>query len=70
MEKQYRMKCGGCGLFVCYRCEEDLEAAPYLYVTDGALSSVAAETNPQVSESDLWAFLRVVEILGFMAIYV
>lgn len=51
------MKCNGCGLFVCYRCEEDLEAAPYLYVTDGALSSVAAETNPQVSESDLqWIF--------------
>lgn len=49
MEKQYRMKCGGCGLFVCYRCEEDLEAALYLYVTDGALSSVAAETNPQVT---------------------
>lgn len=49
VEKQYRMKCAGCGLFVCYRCEEDLEAAPYLYVTDGALSSVAAETNPQVS---------------------
>jgi len=47
VEKQYRMKCNGCGLFVCYRCEEDLEAAPYLYVTDGALSSVAAETNPQ-----------------------
>ena len=56
MEKQYRMKCCGCGLFVCYRSEEDLEAAPYLYVTDGALSSVAAETNPQVSESDLWPF--------------
>jgi uncharacterized protein (TIGR00251 family) len=41
------MKCAGCGLFVCYRSEEDLEVAPYLYVTDGALSSVAAETNPQ-----------------------
>jgi hypothetical protein len=48
VEKQYRMKCAGCGLFVCYRSEEDLEVAPYLYVTDGALSSVAAETNPQV----------------------
>jgi hypothetical protein len=47
VEKQYRMKCAGCGLFVCYRSEEDLEVAPYLYVTDGALSSVAAETNPQ-----------------------
>lgn len=49
VEKQYRMKCGGCGLFVLYRSEEDLEAAPYLYVTEGALSSVAAETNPQVT---------------------
>jgi len=60
VEKQYRMKCGGCGLFVCYRCEEDLEAAPYLYVTDGALSSVAAETNPQVtcacSKGRRWSF--------------
>jgi hypothetical protein len=49
VEKQFRMNCGGCGLFVCYRSEEDLQEAPYLYVTDGALSSVAAETNPQVS---------------------
>lgn len=47
LEKQFRMACVGCGLFVCYRSEEDLEAAPYIYVADGALSSVAAETNPQ-----------------------
>ncbi|XP_024540571.1 UPF0235 protein At5g63440 isoform X4 [Selaginella moellendorffii] len=46
-EKQYRMKCSGCGLFVCYRAEEDLQAAELLYVIDGSLSSVAAETNPQ-----------------------
>lgn len=42
------MNCLGCELFVCYRSEEDLENAPYVYVVDGALSSVAAETNPQV----------------------
>ncbi|KAJ7539342.1 hypothetical protein O6H91_11G087800 [Diphasiastrum complanatum] len=47
VEKQFRMNCSGCGLFVCYRAEEELEVAPYLYVVDGALSSVAAETNPQ-----------------------
>ncbi|XP_024525762.1 UPF0235 protein At5g63440 isoform X3 [Selaginella moellendorffii] len=46
-EKQYRMKCSGCGLFVCYRAEEDLQAAELLYVIDGSLSSMAAETNPQ-----------------------
>jgi hypothetical protein len=38
----------GCGLFVCYRAEEDLEFASFIYVIDGALSTVAAETNPQV----------------------
>lgn len=48
LEKQFRMSCVGCELFVCYRSEEDLEHAPYIYVVDGALSSVAAETNPQV----------------------
>lgn len=47
VERQFRMKCTGCELFVCYRSEEDLETAPLLYITDGALSSVAAETNPQ-----------------------
>lgn len=52
LEKQFRMACVGCGLFVCYRSEEDLEAAPYIYVADGALSSVAAETNPQVQVND------------------
>ncbi|KAE8770063.1 UPF0235 protein [Hordeum vulgare] len=46
LEKQFRMTCVGCDLFVCYRSEEDLELAPYIYVVDGALSSVAAETNP------------------------
>ncbi|KAL3697096.1 hypothetical protein R1sor_011172 [Riccia sorocarpa] len=49
VEKQFRMNCAGCGLLVCYRAEEDLEAAAYLYVADGAPSSVAAETNPQDS---------------------
>ena len=34
---------------MCYRAEEDVEMANFLYVVDGALSSVAAETNPQVS---------------------
>nr|XP_027121559.1 UPF0235 protein At5g63440 isoform X2 [Coffea arabica] len=47
MEKQYRMNCVTCGLFVCYRAEEDLESASFIYVIDGALSSIAAETNPQ-----------------------
>lgn len=48
LEKQYRMNCLGCGLFVCYRAEEDLEHASFIYIVDGALSTVAAETNPQV----------------------
>eukprot|EP00249_Psilotum_nudum_P010079 c22319_g1_i2 orf=214-912(+) len=47
VERQFRMNCAGCGLFVCYRPEEDLNTASYIYVADGALSSVAAETNPQ-----------------------
>ncbi|KAA8542133.1 hypothetical protein F0562_023285 [Nyssa sinensis] len=47
MEKQFRMNCLGCGLFVCYRAEEDLEFASFIYVVDGSLSTVAAETNPQ-----------------------
>ncbi|KAM0060081.1 putative YggU-like superfamily protein [Helianthus debilis subsp. tardiflorus] len=47
LEKQFRMNCMGCGLFVCYRSEEDLESASFIYVVDGALSTVAAETNPQ-----------------------
>lgn len=51
LEKQFRMACMGCELFVCYRSEEDLASAPFIYVVDGALSSVAAETNPQVSPS-------------------
>jgi hypothetical protein len=42
------MSCVGCDLFVCYRSEEELELAPFIYVVDGALSSVAAETNPHV----------------------
>lgn len=42
------MTCTGCELLVCYRSDEDLELAPFIYVVDGALSSVAAETNPQV----------------------
>jgi uncharacterized protein len=48
LEKQFRMACVGCDLFVCYRAEEDLQNASFIYVLDGALSSVAAETNPQV----------------------
>ncbi|KAL8140121.1 hypothetical protein V2J09_006142, partial [Rumex salicifolius] len=47
IEKQYRMNCLGCELFVCYRSEEVLESTSYLYIVDGALSTVAAETNPQ-----------------------
>lgn len=43
------MNCLGCGLFVCYRSEEDFEGSPFLYIVDGALSTVAAETNPQVN---------------------
>lgn len=71
MEKQFRMKCAGCGLFVCYRSEEDLEAATYLYVADGALSSVAAETNPQVTIrlvcESFWNSLCAVYIARFSA---
>lgn len=48
LEKQFRMNCKGCGLFVCYRAEDDLESASFIYVVDGALSTIAAETNPQV----------------------
>ncbi|KAG6517325.1 hypothetical protein ZIOFF_020710 [Zingiber officinale] len=47
LEKQYRMNCVGCELFVCYRSEEVLEHASFIYIVDGALSSIAAETNPQ-----------------------
>ncbi|CAI9113085.1 OLC1v1013621C2 [Oldenlandia corymbosa var. corymbosa] len=47
LEKQFRMNCVTCGLFVCYRAEEDLYSASVIYVVDGALSSIAAETNPQ-----------------------
>ena len=50
LEKQFRMNCIGCGLFVCYRAEEDLETASFIYAVDGALSTVAAETNPQVQK--------------------
>lgn len=54
LEKQFRMNCVGCGLFVCYRSEEDLEFASFIYVVDGALSTVAAETNPQVLTDDTY----------------
>jgi hypothetical protein len=47
MERQFRMNCIGCELFVCYRAEENLETASFIYIVDGALSAVAAETNPQ-----------------------
>ena len=33
-----------------------MEMANFLYVVDGALSSVAAETNPQVSDSRHMSF--------------
>eukprot|EP00271_Cylindrocystis_brebissonii_P006738 TRINITY_DN19525_c0_g1_i1.p1 TRINITY_DN19525_c0_g1~~TRINITY_DN19525_c0_g1_i1.p1 ORF type:complete len:273 (+),score=62.39 TRINITY_DN19525_c0_g1_i1:383-1201(+) len=49
VEKQFRMKCANptCELFVCYRSEESVEAAKFIYMLNGALSAVAAETNPQ-----------------------
>ncbi|KAK3043275.1 hypothetical protein RJ639_002518, partial [Escallonia herrerae] len=47
LEKQFRMNCMNCGLLVCYRADEDLESASYIYVIDGALSAIAAETHPQ-----------------------
>ncbi|KAI4366791.1 hypothetical protein MLD38_022616 [Melastoma candidum] len=47
LEKQFRMNCVSCGLFVCYRAEEDAEAAALMYLVDGALSTVSTETNPQ-----------------------
>ncbi|KAK4775408.1 hypothetical protein SAY87_023369 [Trapa incisa] len=46
-EKQFRMNCLGCELFVCYRAEENLDDASFIYIVDGGLSAVAAETNPQ-----------------------
>lgn len=49
------MNCMGCGLFVCYRSEEDLEFASFIYVIDGALSTVAAETNPQVMNIEAYS---------------
>lgn len=52
------MNCLGCELFVCYRSEEDLETASFIYVVDGSLSTVAAETNPQVWEMVIKAFLK------------
>ncbi|PHT95592.1 hypothetical protein T459_03474 [Capsicum annuum] len=36
----------GCGLFDCYRAE-DLETASFIYVVDGELTTIVAETNPQ-----------------------
>ena len=48
LEKQFRMNCMGCGLFVCYRADHDFDSSSLIYVLDGALSTVAAETNPQV----------------------
>nr|AFK43511.1 unknown [Lotus japonicus] len=47
VEKQFRMNCIGCALFVCYRAEHDFDSSSFIYVLDGALSTVAAETNPQ-----------------------
>ncbi|GAA0153804.1 hypothetical protein LIER_11958 [Lithospermum erythrorhizon] len=47
LEKQFRMNCVGCELFVCYRAEEDLESCSFVYIVDGALSTIAAETNRQ-----------------------
>eukprot|EP00897_Mesotaenium_endlicherianum_P000588 jgi/Mesen1/1052/ME000122S00045 len=47
VERQFRMQCASCSLFVCYRSEEDLGACKFIYVAPGALSAVAAETNPQ-----------------------
>lgn len=57
------MNCIGCGLFVCYRSEEDLEFASFIYVVDGALSTIAAETNPQVGEtSQMYIFPSICEL--------
>ncbi|XP_073272330.1 UPF0235 protein At5g63440-like [Primulina huaijiensis] len=47
VEKQFRMNCVGCELLVYYRAEEDVTSASFIYVVDGALSTIAAETNPQ-----------------------
>ncbi|RHN82828.1 hypothetical protein MtrunA17_Chr1g0213961 [Medicago truncatula] len=47
LEKQFRMNCIGCGLFVCYRSQQDFDSSSFIYVLDQALSTVAAETNPQ-----------------------
>jgi hypothetical protein len=47
VEKQFRMNCIGCGLFVCYRSQPEFDSSSFIYVLDAALSTVAAETNPQ-----------------------
>jgi hypothetical protein len=49
VERQFRMSCPGCELFVCYRAEEDHDTAKYLYILDKALNQGAAEANPKVS---------------------
>ena len=41
------MHCSACDLFVAYRSEESYETAKFIYVCNGALSAVAAETHPQ-----------------------
>ena len=76
LEKQFRMNCIGCGLFVCYRAEEDLETASFIYAVDGAISTVAAETNPQVQTMIVEycshpssAFLHFFSYLEFSNIY-
>ncbi|KAL3688753.1 hypothetical protein R1sor_015062 [Riccia sorocarpa] len=47
VEKQFRSNCAGWGLFVCYRAEEDLAA--YLYVADGALSSLLLKPTHRIA---------------------
>ncbi|XP_065876693.1 uncharacterized protein [Euphorbia lathyris] len=72
LEKQFRMNCMGCGLFVCYRAE-DLEFTSFIYVIDGALSTVAAETNPQSRIEELSSIgeniTQIDEILGGSSSY-
>eukprot|EP00899_Mesostigma_viride_P010760 jgi/Mesvir1/19686/Mv09955-RA.1 len=45
VERQWRMKCSGCQLFVAYRSEE--EKPRLIYLVDGALSGLAQEGDPK-----------------------
>lgn len=41
------MNCLNCELFVCYRSDQDMESAKFIYFLEGALSTMASEANPE-----------------------